>query len=314
MTEFSGDLLVTGRITVAEGVLELSLCDPAGRPLPAWTPGAHIDLVLGNGQVRQYSLCGKVSDRHSYSVAVLRDAAGRGASQYVHDVLAVGDLVRVNGPRNHFQLRPAARYEFIAGGIGITPLLPMLAAAEAAGTPWQLLYGGRTRASMAYVEELRAHGDHVAVCPQDETGLLDLASVLADPSADTAIYTCGPEPLLGAVEHLCAAWPPGSLHVERFTPKQSVRQPDVPFEIELKQSGLTLAVPADRSVLEVVEQAGVSPMSSCTEGTCGSCETPVIDGRPDHRDSVLSEEERAEGASMMICVSRSLDDRLILDL
>jgi ferredoxin-NADP reductase len=314
MTEFSGDLLITDRTAVADGVVQLVLRDPGGRPLPAWTPGAHLDLVFSNGMTRQYSLCGRVSDRSGYTVAVLRDAAGRGASRHVHDVLAAGDLVRVTGPRNHFPLLPASRYEFIAGGIGITPLLPMLAAAEAAGTPWRLLYGGRTRASMAYADELSARGDHVEVCPQDETGLLDLASALAAPQAGTAVYGCGPEPLLTAIERLCATWPPGSLHVERFQPKQSAPQPEAAFEIELKQSGRTLAVPADRSVLEVVEQAGAAPMSSCAEGTCGTCETRVIEGRPDHRDSVLSEEERAAGASMMICVSRSLDDRLVLDL
>lgn len=314
MTELAEDLIVAAKTAVSDGVIMLCLRAPDGRALPSWSPGAHVDLELTDELVRQYSLCGDTADRTGYSVAVLREPAGRGASRYVHDRLAVGDHVRVRGPRNHFALVDAPRYLFIAGGVGITPLLPMLREVEARGAGWRLLYGGRQRATMAFLPELSAYGERVTVCPQEETGLLDLAAVLGSPEPDTAIYACGPEPLLQAVEGMCAPWPRGALHVERFSPQPRDDGPDVPFEVELAQSGTTLSVPADRSILDVVEDAGVSVMSSCTEGTCGTCETMVCAGNPDHRDSVLSEEEREAGESMMICVSRSLGGRLVLDL
>jgi ferredoxin-NADP reductase len=312
--EFQADVRVEGKEHAAEGVLTLTLRDIDDRPLPAWTPGAHVDLVLGQARTRQYSLCGDPADHHVWRLGVLREAGGD-SSVYVHDQLAVGDVVRVRGPRNNFPLEPSPRYLFIAGGIGITPLLPMIATADAAGADWQLVYGGRQRSSMAFLDELARHGDRVLVRPQDETGLLDLDGLLATPQADTRVYCCGPEPLLAAVEQRCAGWPPGSLHVERFSP----RPPGAParleaFEVVLARSELTVDVPPDRSILEVVEDAGIPVLSSCAEGTCGTCETAVLEGLPDHRDSVLSEEERAANDCMMICVSRSCSSRLVLDL
>ena len=314
-SEFEAEAVVEVKAVVAEGVVTLTLRAADGRLLPPWEPGAHVDLMLDGAPTRQYSLCGDPADRSTYRLGVLRDAEGRGGSLHVHDRLAVGDPVRIRGPRNHFPLVPAERYLFVAGGIGITPLLPMVAAAEASGTPWSLVYGGRRRASMAFLAELEAYGDRVAVCPQDETGLLDLAGLLADPTAGTGVYCCGPEPLLTAVEQRCASWPPGSLHVERFSPRpQDEHAPSSSFDVELAQSGMTLTVPADRSILEVVEQAGVGVLSSCSEGTCGTCETGVLAGVPDHRDSVLNDSERAANDCLMICVSRSCTDRLVLDL
>jgi ferredoxin-NADP reductase len=223
--------------------------------------------------------------------------------------------VRVRGPRNHFPLLPSPRYLFVAGGIGITPILTMVAAAEATGARWELVYGGRRRASMAFLDELAGYGERVAVRPQDEFGLLDLDALLGTPQPDTLVYCCGPEPLLAAVEQRCADWPSGSLRVERFTAKP-LTEPVLTgaFEVELAQSGLTLTVPPDRSILDVAEDAGVNVMSSCSEGTCGTCETPVLDGEPDHRDSVLTEEEQAANDCMMICVSRSRCPKLVLDL
>jgi ferredoxin-NADP reductase len=204
---------------------------------------------------------------------------------------------------------------FIAGGIGITPMLPMVAAAEAAGSTWELLYGGRRRTSMAFVDELAAYGDRVTLWPQDEAGLLDLDALLGAPRADTLVYACGPEPLLAAVEQRCAGWPHGALHLERFSPKpmgEPVRAEA--FEVVLERSGITVSVPPGRSIMTVVEEAGVAVVSSCAEGTCGTCETRVVEGLPDHRDSVLRDEERAANDCMMICVSRSCGDRLVLDL
>jgi ferredoxin-NADP reductase len=333
------DLLLTvlGRRAAAEGVLALELADPTGAALPEWTPGAHVDLVLAPDLVRQYSLCGDPADRTHWRIAVLREPAGRGGSARVHDTLRTGDTVRVRGPRNRFPLEPATRYLFVAGGIGITPLLPMLASAEAAGADWRLVYGGRTAASMAFAAELRAaHGDRVSLHPQDEHGLLDLDRLLgeppdseppgSEPPAGTLVYCCGPGALLDEVHRRTAHWPAGVLHVERFTPEApagNTPTPEAPatdghtdheFDVELALSGLTLRVPADRSVLDVLEQHGVPVLSSCRAGTCGTCETTVLAGRVDHRDSLLTEPERAAHDTMFLCVSRAACPKLLLEL
>ncbi|MER8157246.1 PDR/VanB family oxidoreductase [Streptomyces sp. NPDC094472] len=317
--EYEDTLLVARREEVASDVVALTLRHPTGRELPAWEPGAHLDLVLDPGPTRQYSLCGDPADRASWRIAVLRAPAGRGGSARVHDTLTEGSAVRVRGPRNHFALRPAARYLFIAGGIGITPLLPMTAAAEAAGADWRLLYGGRTRASMAFADQLAArYGGKVRLVPQDEEGLLDLAPYLDAPSdPGTLVYCCGPEPLLQAAEQACRAWPDRALRTERFQPRTDAAGAEPAggaFELVLTRSGLTLTVEPERSVLRTVEAAGVPVLYSCEEGTCGTCETDVVEGEVDHHDSVLTDEERASGETMMICVSRCRGPRLVLDL
>ncbi|MEV1067419.1 PDR/VanB family oxidoreductase [Streptomyces sp. NPDC050263] len=314
-------LVVTARTLAADDVVSLTLRRPDGGMFPTWTPGSHIDVLLDGERgddgdlIRQYSLCGDPAEREAWQIAVLREPQGRGGSAYVHDHLREGATVRVRGPRNNFPLRPAARQLFIAGGVGITPILPMVEAAEVAGADWRLLYGGRTRTSMAFLDRLAPHGDRVLVRPQDEFGLLDLAAHLGVPEEGTLVHACGPEPLLRAVREQCAGWPAGTLGVERFAPIQRAETgPAGAFEVELARSGLTLTVPADRSVLETVEEAGVAVDFSCREGTCGTCETDVLDGRPDHRDSLLTEDERAAGDTMLICVSRSCGPRLVLDL
>lgn len=308
------EVVVTGKETQADGVVGLTLCPATGRALPEWTPGAHVDLLLDCGLTRQYSLCGDPGDRTAFRVSVLRERASRGGSTYIHDRLEVGTVARVRGPRNNFPLVPAPRYLFVAGGIGITPILPMIAEAEAAGADWRLLYGGRTRASMAFREHLASYGGRVAIRPQDETGLLDLPAFLGQPRPGTLVYCCGPEPLLAAAEGYCAAWPPGTLRVERFRATEEPGGADTAFEVVLARSGLSLQVPPGTSVLETIEAAGVSVLSSCREGTCGTCETDVLAGEPDHRDVLLTPEERAAGDTMMICVSRSRGPRLVLDL
>ncbi|MGW2463820.1 PDR/VanB family oxidoreductase [Streptomyces sp. NPDC001761] len=311
MTVYEAELVVDRRERAAEGVLALTLRHPQGEELPAWEPGAHVDVLLGPGLERQYSLCGDPADRHLWRVAVLREADGRGGSAYVHERVREGDKVRVRGPRNHFPLQPSPRYRFIAGGIGITPVLPMLAAAEAAGAEWTLLYGGRTRRSMAFTAELERYGDRVTLAPQDETGLLDLAPVLDDLPDGTLVYCCGPDPLLDAVGQRS---PAGTLRVERFRPKEQPAGDGGAFEVVLKRSGRTLTVPPRVSILDTVRAAGVEVLFSCTEGTCGTCETDVLEGTPEHRDSVLTDEERESGETMMICVSRCRGGRLVLDL
>ncbi|WP_406021889.1 PDR/VanB family oxidoreductase [Nocardioides sp. NBC_00850] len=314
--EVERDLVVAAKEAMAEGVVRLTLRDPEGRALPEWDPGAHIDLILTDDLVRQYSLCGDPGDRSSLQVAVLQEPESRGGSSYVHDVLAEGDTLRIRGPRNNFPLEKSKRYLFVAGGIGITPILPMIAAVDARRADWSLVYGGRTRESMAFREDLqRAYRGRVKVRPQDEFGLLDLPDLLGKPQRKTAIYVCGPEPLLAAVETASQEWPRGALHVERFAPKSDLdAAPRTSFEVELAQSGRTLRVPENMSILRAAADAGVPVMKSCEEGICGTCQTKVLAGEIDHRDSVLDDQDRAAGDSMMVCVSRAKGDRLVLDL
>ena len=313
--EFETAVRVEAKTLAADGVATLVLRDPDGGLLPPWDPGAHVDLILDGVATRQYSLCGEPGDRYRYRLGILRDPQGTGGSLYVHDELQAGDTVRIRGPRNNFPLISAPRYLFLAGGIGITPILAMIKSADAAGADWHLAYGGRTRASMAFLDELAAYGDRVTVWPQDERGLLDLPGLLGTPQPDTLVYCCGPEPLLTAVEAQCAGWPSGALHVERFAARP-LTEPVLTeaFTVELARSERTLTVPPDRSVLSVLEEAGVAVLSSCGEGTCGTCETGVLEGTPDHRDSVLDPGQRESGDCMMICVSRSCTPRLVLDL
>jgi ferredoxin-NADP reductase len=309
-------LRIDRRTTGAEGVVVLDLRAPDGADLPAWSAGAHVDLRLPGGLTRQYSLCGDPGEASVWRIAVLREPESRGGSAHVHESLVEGVEVEVRGPRNHFPLVPATRYLFIAGGIGITPMLPMIDAAEAAGAAWELHYGGRSRRSMAFLESLEeVTGQRVTLHPQDEVGLIDLDRLLGTPQPGTLVYCCGPEPLLQAVEQHCAEWPAGTLHVERFAPKE-VGEPVLTdaFEVELAASGLSLTVPPEKSVLQVVEEAGVPVLSSCTEGTCGTCETTVLSGEVDHRDSLLTPAEQAANDTMFICVSRAACPKLVLDL
>ncbi len=309
------EAVVEAKEMVSDGVAALTLRPTSGAPFPAWQPGSHVDLALPGVRTRQYSLSGDPGDCSTYRLGVLREPLSRGTSEYVHASLRPGDTVRVVGPRNHFRLVDAPRYVFVAGGIGITPILPMVREAQARGADWHLTYGGRTRASMAFLDELADYGDRVTVAPQDEVGLLDLAAILGPPRRDTSVYCCGPGPLLDAVEAACATWPRGSLHTERFAARpltEPVRAGA--FEVELRSSGRTVTVEPHMSILDALADAGVPTVSSCGEGTCGTCETTVLEGVPDHRDSVLEAAERDENDCLMICVSRSCTARLVLDL
>ena len=312
-------LRVVAKRAVAESVVSLTLARPDDGRLPDWAPGAHLDLVLPNHLTRQYSLCGDRWDPQHYRIAVLREPDGTGGSAYVHDTLAVGDLVGVGGPRNNFDLVPAERYLFVAGGIGSPPLLAMVRQAEMIGADWRLLYGGRRRASMGFLDELAAYGDRVRLVPQDEEGPLDLDGALVDlgdPEDGARVYVCGPGPLLDAVEERCAGWTAGVLRTERFVAaeQRAHRCATNPSRSSWARSGLALTVTPGRTVLDAVLEAGVSVLSSCRRGVCGTCETGILDGLPDHRDSILDDDERSTNDAMFICVSRSCGDRLTLDL
>ncbi|NEB73724.1 oxidoreductase [Streptomyces sp. SID14478] len=305
-------LLVRRMTWEADGVLSVELTHPDGKPLPGWAPGAHVDVHVG-GQIRQYSLCGDPAATGTYRIGVLNEPSSRGGSRHVHTALRPGQSVTVSEPRNHFALEEAAAYVFVAGGIGVTPLLAMAREAARRGVDWRMTYGGRGRASMAFTDELAALGGEVTLVPQDELGHIDLAATLAELPEGALVYCCGPEPLLAAVEAVC---PAERLRVERFAaPVVERAADDGEFEVECRASGLRLTVGPDSSILEAAERAGLDVAHSCRDGICGSCETRVLDGAPDHRDFLLSDAERAAGTSMMICVSRcAAGSRLVLDL
>jgi ferredoxin-NADP reductase len=311
------EVVVVRRATATDEVALLDLALPGGAPLPGWAPGAHVDVLLPGGLgERQYSLCGDPADRTTWRIGVLHEPGGRGGSALLHG-LREGDTLRLRGPSNHFAFRPSPGHEylFVAGGIGITPIRAMIAAAEEAAAPWRLVYAGRSRGSMAFLEELvERYGDRIEVYAGDEGRRADLAALTAA-APDAIVYCCGPARLIADVETACAGRGAGRLHLERFEAKQ-VAAPvwNEPFEVELLLSAMTITVPPERSILEVAEEAGVLALSSCRVGTCGTCETPIVSGEIDHRDSVLTPEEQDDNWAMMICVSRAACPRIVLEL
>ncbi|MGY4976029.1 PDR/VanB family oxidoreductase [Streptomyces sp. 900105755] len=292
-------LLVASHRTVADGVVQLRL---EGDRLPPWQPGAHLDVVLPSGLVRQYSLCGDPADTSSYTIAARLVADGRGGSREVHEQVVAGMELEVRGPRNRFPLVEAASYVFVAGGIGITPILPMVRAVPE-GVAWRLLYCGRTRASMPFLDEL-AGDERVTVVTEDEDGRPDLDALAVPEGA--AVYCCGPEGLMSAMEERFPA-----VRLERFAPRTGTGG-DHAFELELRRSGRTLTVPADSSVLAAVRAELPDTPYSCAQGFCGTCQQRVLEGEVEHRDELLTDTERAD--SMLICVSRARSGRLVLDL
>ncbi|MGY0498279.1 PDR/VanB family oxidoreductase [Nocardia sp. FBN12] len=309
-------MVVQHKQPIAEDVVALRLKTIGGSSLPPWTAGAHVDLHLPGGKVRQYSLCGDPADRHGYDLAVLREPEGRGGSAFIHDQLQIGDTLAISPPRNNFALVPATRYLFIVGGIGITPILPMINEADRLGTPWTLHYGGRTAAGMAFTETLATCGDRVNLVTEDTSGFLDLDRILTASAPGTLVYACGPEGLLQALDSLTDRLPPGAIHTERFraAPAAEPASSAAELTVHCAKSGIEVTVEPDHSILESLERAGIAVASSCRDGICGTCETSVLDGVPDHRDSVLSTAERNAGNRMLICVSRAVTGHLTLDI
>jgi len=316
------DVEITSIEAASDSVAALRLEPTGGEALPEWDAGAHVDVLLPNGLLRQYSLCSRQGEGF-WRLGVLREPQGRGGSAYIHDELRPGTKVQVRGPRNNFALEPAPEYLFIAGGIGITPILAMVRQAEQAGARWRLAYLGRSRRSMAFVDELGRYGDRVQLHYDDEAGLFPLEPLLAGLDPAVHVYACGPAPLLNAVAALAADWTdPGRYHFERFAsdPQEApasdtahATADDTGFMVETAD-GEEIEVPAGTTILQALMDAGVPVLNSCREGICGTCETPVISGEIDHRDSLLSDEEREAGDTMMICVSRCKGKRLVLDI
>jgi ferredoxin-NADP reductase len=312
-------LRVTAVDPIADDVVLVRFGDPAGAELAPWQPGDHLEIVLPSSLIRHYSLCGDPHDRWSYTVAVLRVADGRGGSREIHDTGLIGADLLVRGPRSTFPLVDAPSYLLLAGGIGITPLYAMARHLQAGPADWSMLYGARSSRAMAFGNEVKAlGGDRAQLVVQDEDGLPDFAAALDAAPAGTAVYCCGPEPMIALVESLCAERRERlTLHVERFS--ATVAPPDglagdTAFELELAETGVVLHIPADRSALEVVQEVLPDHPYSCLGGQCGSCEVAVLAGEVDWRDEVLTDAEHKANSAMMLCVSRAHSQRLVIQL
>jgi ferredoxin-NADP reductase len=306
-------------VECADGsVVSLVLDQLDGSPLPRWWPGAHLDLHLPSGLMRTYSLCGDHRDAGHYRIAVRRLTDGGGGSIEVHERLQVGDVVDVRGPRNAFPFAPpgagssATRVRFIAGGIGITPILAMITAAQARGIDWSLVYAGRSAESMPFLDEVAGYDDRVVVLTEERDGLPDATALLTGVEAGEAVYCCGPPPMVDLVRDAVRELAETELHIERFSAAAVVD--GEPFEVALARTGEVVNVAADMSLLDAVRSGRPQIAYSCRQGFCGTCQARVIAGEPEHRDTVLTEEQRAAG-QMLICVSRAAaGSRLVLDL
>jgi vanillate O-demethylase ferredoxin subunit len=308
--------MVTDLTWEAEGIVGLTLADPSGRTLPRWTPGSHIDLQCGD-VIRHYSLCGSPDDSDQYHIAVLLERDSRGGSRFVHEKIAVGDVLMVRGPRNHFRLDDGAEhYLLIAAGIGITPVIAMADALKARSASYELHYAGRSTAAMAFLARLqRDHSANLTIYPKDRIAL-SLDDLLPAHRPGTRVYACGPQRLLDDLTRVTDGWPLDAVRVEHFSGSLAKLDPTVEraFDVTLVRGQRTVHVGADTTVLSALRAVGVRVESTCEEGLCGSCETTVLAGRLDHRDRVLSAAERAAGQKMMICCSRAASGDLVLDL
>ena len=297
----------------SEAVRTLELRALDGGELPAFEAGSHMDLHLANGLVRSYSLTNPPTERRRYVLGVARDRASRGGSTFVHDQLRVGEVLQVEGPRNLFHLDESAPAILFGGGIGVTPLLSMSARLAALPQAWRLCYLVRTRGEAAFLSDLSTYGEHVQLhCDDEAGGLFDLAGVIAAASPQTHLYCCGPAPMMAQFGELTRGIDPALVHVEHFKPLETAAVGGG-FLVELARSKRVIAVPQGSTILEALTNAGVAIPNSCQQGVCGTCETRVLAGVPDHRDSVLTAEERASNATMMVCCSGSISERLVLD-
>ncbi|HEX2843136.1 PDR/VanB family oxidoreductase [Hyphomicrobium sp.] len=301
----------------ADGVISLVLADPRGRRLPDWEPGAHIQLHLPSGRTRQYSLYGGGEDGAQYRIAVKDVEGGRGGSREIHSNLRLGDILKATAPANNFALEKAQSYIFIAGGIGITPILPMANAVK--DSSWHLYYAGRSLSSMGLLDEVkRLPRENVTLAP-GETDKLKLRELVKQAETGSVIYACGPSSMLDELAELCGERQDVALRIERFsaptsaTPTKDINA-DKAFEVVMKRSGRRVLIPAGSTILTELLKIDPAIRYSCCEGFCGTCETKVLEGLVDHRDTLLTEEDRQRKKTMMICASRALTDVLVLDI
>ncbi|MBP1203459.1 vanillate O-demethylase ferredoxin subunit [Duganella sp. 1411] len=319
----SADLLkvrVERRASEAEDICSYELVSADGSPLPAFSAGSHIDVHVGPGLVRQYSLCNPPHETHRYLIGVLRDPASRGGSQGMHENIHSGATLTISAPKNHFPLVEAKRSLLLAGGIGVTPILAMAEALSAQGAPFELHYCARSPERTAFRERIanspfaaQAHFHYDSGAPEQK---LDLAALLAGLDRDTHIYFCGPGGFIDHVKATAAAqnWPEAQLHLEYFGAAAVDTGGDQAFEVKLASSGASYTVPAGVTVMQVLRDAGVFVAASCEQGVCGTCLTRVLEGVPDHRDLYLTEEEQAANDQFTPCCSRSKSATLLLDL
>lgn len=312
------NVIVASKQLEAEGIYSFELGREDGHPLPPFSAGAHIDVHLGNGLVRQYSLCNSAAESHRYQIAVLREPTSRGGSQHLHEAIQEGARLTISEPRNLFALESTAEHSLLfAGGIGITPILCMAERLSHAGAPFDLYYSVRSRDRAAFAERLKASpfADRVHFCFDDERPL-DARSVLANPQPGTHLYVCGPGGYMAFV--LSSArdqgWAEDRLHREYFSASPEATAPGEAFEIEIASSGEVLRVEADQTIIDVLYDAGIEVPVSCEQGVCGTCVTRVLDGIPEHRDSFLTDAQRALNNQFTPCCSRARSPRLILDL
>ena len=303
---------------IAQDIKQLDLTPTDGQVLPPVEPGAHLDLWLPNGQVRQYSIVARAEDGAHYRIAVLRDSNSRGGSAYVVETVEEGHRLEIGGLRNHFALDEGADdYVLIAGGIGVTPLIPMAYRLLERGKPFVLHYLNRSRPRAAFLDTLQAEplSRHLHLHFDETHGVPDLATMIGPPRAGTRVYVCGPSGLIDAVLDAARQWPPDAVRFERFTRDSGESGTDaVAFEVELAQSGQVVAVGPNETILDVLEKAGVAVESVCKEGICGSCMVPMLSGEADHRDSIQTEAEQKANEFICVCVSRAISPRLVLDL
>jgi ferredoxin-NADP reductase len=303
----------------AEGIFSFDLRPIDGANLPPFSAGSHINLLLKNALERSYSLINPLHETHRYMIAVARAPQSTGGSEYICDAVSVGDTLRIAEPRNNFPLDEAAKCSvLVAGGIGITPIWSVLQRLQEIGKPWKLFYAARTRQRMAFLPKLvelqTQYPDRVCLSFDHEPGysLLDLPMIVQLQAPGTHFYCCGPTGMLQAFEAATAKLDPAAVHIERFSSALPPAQGS--FEVCLAKSGRSFFVPPDKTILEVLLSAGLQVNRSCMQGVCGTCETHVLEGLPDHRDSVLSKRERESNKVMMICCSGARSDKLVLDL
>jgi vanillate O-demethylase ferredoxin subunit len=314
-------LKISARREEAQQICSFELIDADGRALPPFTPGAHVDVQIGSGLIRQYSLCNDPSEQHRYLIAALREPQGRGGSVALHDTFKVGDMIRVGEPKNHFPLAAHAdRHILLAGGIGVTPLMAMAEYLSRRGQDFEMHYCTRTQARAAFLDRIRksafAARAHVHFDDGPEEQRFDAAKVLGKPLPSTHLYVCGPSGFMSYVLQTAKSqgWPDEQTHREYFAPAEQSAPPAGQFEVELASSGQVFVIPADKPIVEVLLDQGIEIPTSCDQGVCGTCLTRVISGVPDHRDSFLTDQERAQNDQMTPCCSRAKSPRLVLDL